>query len=141
MAIKKSSGSGIPFGNNAGRPANPGTGQLYSNGQAQRLELYTAAGNWENIVQEVPGVSSISGTYLESTDSGVITIYGTNFTSGAYATAIGANGVQINAASTTYVSLVQLTATFTGLSNSYNNRVNNLGPNNNQFSSIKLTKQ
>jgi len=117
MAIKKSSGSGIPFGNNAGRPANPGTGQLYSNGQAQRLELYTAAGNWENIVQEVPGVSSISGTYSEATDSGVITIYGTNFVSGAYATAIGANGVQINAASTTYVSLVQLTATFTGLSN------------------------
>lgn len=28
---------------------------------------------------------------------------------------------------------------FTGLSNSYNNRANNLGPNNNQFSSIKLT--
>jgi hypothetical protein len=117
MAIKKSSGSGIPFGNNAGRPANPGTGQLYSNGQAQRLELYTSAGNWENIVQEVPGVSSITGNYSEQTDSGVITIYGTNFVSGAYATAIGANGVQINAASTTYVSLVQLIATFTGLSN------------------------
>ena len=37
MAIKKSSGSGIPFGNNAGRPAVPGTGQLYSNGETQRL--------------------------------------------------------------------------------------------------------
>ncbi len=117
MAIKKSSGSGIPFGNNAGRPANPGTGQLYSNGEAQRLELYTAAGNWENIVQEVPGVSSISGTYSEQANSGTITIYGTNFVNGAYATAIGTNGVQINAASTTYNSLVQLTATFTGLSN------------------------
>jgi hypothetical protein len=119
MAIKKSSGSGIPFGNNAGRPANPGTGQLYSNGEAQRLELYTAAGNWENIVQEVPGVSSISGNYSEATDSGVITIYGTNFVNGAYATAIGTNGVQINASSTTFNSLVQLTATFTGLSNAY----------------------
>jgi hypothetical protein len=119
MAIKKSSGSGIPFGNNAGRPANPGTGQLYSNGEAQRLELYTAAGSWENIVQEVPGVSSITGNYSEQTNSGVISIYGTNFVNGAYATAIGTNGVQINAASTVYNSLVQLTATFTGLSNQY----------------------
>ena len=117
MAIKKSSSSGIPFGNSAGRPANPGTGQLYSNGESQRLELYTSGGSWENIVQEVPGVSSISGNYSEQTNSGVITIYGTNFVNGAYATAIGINSVQINAASTTFNSLVQLTATFTGLSN------------------------
>jgi hypothetical protein len=117
MAIKKSDSSGIPFGNNAGRPANPGIGRLYSNGETQRLELYTAAGSWENVVQEVPGVSSISGNYSEATNSGVITIYGTNFVNGAYATAIGTNGVQINAASTVYNSLVQLTATFTGLSN------------------------
>ncbi len=119
MAIKKSSGSGIPFGNNAGRPAVPGTGQLYSNGETQRLELYTAAGSWENIVQEVPGVSSITGNYSEQTNSGVISIYGTNFVNGAYATAIGTNGVQVNATSTTFNSLVQLTATFTGLSNQY----------------------
>ena len=117
MAIKKSSGSGIPFGNIAGRPAVPGTGQLYSNGETQRLELYTAAGSWENIVQEVPGVSSITGNYSEATNSGVISIYGTNFVNGAYATAIGTNGVQVNATSTTFNSLVQLTATFTGLSN------------------------
>ena len=117
MAIKKSSSSGIPFGNNAGRPASPGIGQLYSNGEAQRLELYTAAGAWENIVQEVPGVSSITGNYSQQTDSGVITIYGTNFVNGAVATAIGADGSLINASSTTYNSLVQLTATFTGLLN------------------------
>ena len=117
MPIKKSSGSGIPFGNTAGRPASPGVGQLYSNGQAQRLELYTSAGNWENIVQEVPGVSSISGNYSEATNSGVITIYGTNFVNGAYATAIGTDGIQIAATSTAFNSLVQLTATFNGLSN------------------------
>ena len=119
MAIKFSdiTGGGIPFGNNAARPASPGIGKLYSNGEAQRLELYTAAGSWENIIQEVPGVSSITGNYSEATNSGVITIFGTNFVSGAYATAIGSNGVQINAASTVYNSLVQLTATFTGLSN------------------------
>ena len=116
MAIKKSSGSGIPFGNNAGRPAVPGIGQLYSNGQSARLELYTATG-WQNIVQEVPGVASITGTYSESTNSGTITIAGTNFVSGAIASAIGTNGVEVIASSTTYNSLVQLTAVFTGLSN------------------------
>jgi len=116
MAIKKSSGSGIPFGNNAGRPANPGTGQLYSNGEAARLELYTATG-WQNIIQEVPGVASITGTYSEQTNSGTIVITGTNFVSGAVASAIGSNGVEVLASSTTYNSLVQLTAVFTGLSN------------------------
>ena len=120
MTIKFSdiTGGGIPYGNNAGRPANPGIGKLYSNGEAQRLELYTPGG-WNNIVQEVPGVSSISGNYSEQTNSGVIVIYGTNFVNGAVATAIGSNGVQVDATSTTYNSLVQLTATFTGLSNQY----------------------
>ena len=121
-------GGGIPFGDNAGRPANPATGKLYSNGESARLELYTAAGNWENIVQEVPGVTSISGTYSETTNSGTITINGTNFVSGAIASAIGTNGVQVDASSTTYNSLVQLTAVFTGLSNAnepYDIRVTN----------------
>jgi hypothetical protein len=117
MAIRKSSSSGIPFGNTAGRPASPNSGQPYFNGETQRLELMTNSGSWENIVQEVPGVSSITGNYSESTNSGVITIYGTNFVNGAYATAIGTDGSQINATSTVYNSLVQLTATFTGLSN------------------------
>jgi hypothetical protein len=109
-------GGGIPFGNTAGRPANPGVGKLYSNGEAARLELYTATG-WQNIVQEVPGVASITGTYSEATNSGTITIQGTNFVSGAIASAIGSNGVEVLASSTTYNSLVQLTAVFTGLSN------------------------
>lgn len=121
MTIKFSdiTGGGIPYGNNAGRPANPGTGKLYSNGETQRIELYTQNGTWENIVQEVPGVSSITGNYSQQTDSGVISIYGTNFVNGAFATAIGTNGVQVNATSTVYNSLVQLTATFTGLSNQH----------------------
>jgi len=119
MAIRKSTGSGIPSGNTAGRPANPGLGQLYSNGEAARLDLYTQASGWQNIVQETPGVSSITGNYSEQTNSGVITISGTNFVSGCYATAIGTNGVQVDAGSTTFNSLVQVTATFTGLSNQY----------------------
>jgi len=119
MGISKlnPSAAGIPFGNNAGRPANPGIGKLYSNGEAARLELYTQASGWQNIVQEVPGVASITGTYSEQTDSGTITIAGTNFVSGAIASAIGTNGVEVLASSTTYNSLVQLTAVFTGLSN------------------------
>jgi hypothetical protein len=118
MAIYKSSNSGIPFGNTAGRPSSPGTGQPYFNGEASRLELYTTTG-WQNIVQETPGVSSITGTYLESTNSGTITISGTNFVSGCYATAIGTNGVPVDATSTVFNSIIQVTATFTGLSNQY----------------------
>jgi hypothetical protein len=109
--------STTPSGNTAGRPASPYSGQSYFNGETQRLELYTSAGSWENIVQEVPGVSSVTGNYSQQTDSGVISIYGTNFVNGAYASAIGTDGVQVNATSTTFNSLVQLTATFTGLSN------------------------
>ena len=115
MTIKKSSSSGIPFGNTAGRPASE-IGRLYSNGETARLELYTATG-WQNIVQEVPGVASITGNYSEATNSGTITIQGTNFIPGAIASAIGTNGVEVLASSTTYNSLVQLTAVFTGLSN------------------------
>jgi hypothetical protein len=117
--IRTSDFGGIPYGNNAGRPANPGVGKLYSNGETARLELFTASNSWENIVQEVPGVSSISGTYSESSNSGTITVYGTNFVSGAVAYAIGTNSVQVAATSTTFNSLVQLTATFTGLSSAY----------------------
>jgi hypothetical protein len=119
MAIRKSSSSGIPFGNTAGRPASPNSGQPYFNGETQRLELMTSNGTWENIVQEVPGVSSITGIYSEQANSGTITIYGTNFVAGATAYAIGTNAVQVAATSTTFNSLVQLTATFTGLSSAY----------------------
>jgi hypothetical protein len=119
MGISKlnPSAGGIPYGNTAGRPT-PATGKLYSNGETARLELYTDTG-WQNIVQETPGVSSITGTYSESSNSGTITIAGTNFVSGAYASAIGTNGVETQAQSTTYNSIVQLTAVFANLSNAY----------------------
>ena len=114
MAIKKSSSSGIPFGNTAGRPASPGIGQLYSNGEEKRLELYTSSG-WQNIVSETPGVVSVSGNYLESVGSATLEITGTNFTTGAIASVIGTNGVEINATSTTVNSIVSISASFTGL--------------------------
>jgi len=119
MAIRSSGTSGVPFGGTAGRPSNPANGQPYFNGDQGRLELFTSNTGWQNIVQETPGVASITGVYNESANSGTITISGTNFVSGAYATAIGTNGVQVDAATTTYNSLVQLVATFTNLSNAY----------------------
>ena len=115
MAIRKSSNSGIPFGNDAGRPANPGTGQLYSNGESSRLELYTVNG-WQNIVQETPSVISISGTYLQSNSSNNITITGTNYVFGAIAYAVGSNNVEYPASTTTVSSSQEIVATFSNLS-------------------------
>jgi hypothetical protein len=88
MAIRKSSNSGIPFGGTSGRPANPANGQPYFNGDIGRLELYTSATGWQNIVQETPGVASITGHYYESDNSGTFVISGTNFVSGAIAYAV-----------------------------------------------------
>jgi len=113
MAIRKSSNSGIPFGNNSGRPA-ANIGQPYFNGEEKRLELYTSSG-WQNIVSETPGVVSVSGNYLESVGSATLEITGTNFTTGAIASVIGTNGVEINASSTTVNSIVSISALFTGL--------------------------
>ena len=117
MAIKKSSNSGIPFGNTAGRPT-AATGQPYFNGELGRLELYTSTG-WQNIVQETPGVASVSGTYNESTGSGTFTISGTNFVTGGLVYAVGTNGTEYAATTSTTNSIVQMTALFTGLSAAY----------------------
>ena len=114
--IRTSQFGGIPFGNNANRPASA-TGQPYFNGEEKRLELYTASG-WQNIVSETPGVVSVSGNYNDST-SNSLEITGTNFTTGAIASAIGNNGVEVNASSTTVNSIVSITAVFSGLSNQY----------------------
>jgi len=120
MAVSKlnPSAGGIPYGDNAGRPANPDTGRLYSNGEASRLELYTTTG-WQNIVQETPGVVSVSGVYNESAASNTLTVNGTNFAAGAVAYAIGTNGIDYQASTTTLNSIVQLTAVFSNLSESY----------------------
>jgi hypothetical protein len=119
MAIRSSSSSGIPFGGTAGRPANPGNGQPYFNGDVGRLELYTTSTGWQNIVQETPGIASITGTYNESAGSGTFTISGTNFVSGGIVYAVGTNAVEYQATTSTYNSIVQMTATFTGLSSAY----------------------
>ncbi len=120
MTIKFSdiTGGGIPYGNNAGRPVNPAIGKLYSNGEERRLELYTNTG-WQNIVAETPGVISIAGNYIAENNTSNITINGTNFTSGAIAYAVGTNGAEVAADTTTVNSIVQITAVFSGLSSAY----------------------
>jgi len=112
----KEMASGIAFGNNAARPASPTLGTPYFNGEEKRLELYTSTG-WQNIVSETPGVVSVSGNYLESTGSATLEITGTNFTTGAIASVIGTNGIEVNANSTTVNSIVSVSAVFSGLSN------------------------
>lgn len=44
MAIRKSSISGVPFGNTANRPSNPTVGQTYYNGELGYQEIYTNTG-------------------------------------------------------------------------------------------------
>ena len=115
MAIRKSSSSGIPFGNNAGRPANPAVGQPYFNGQENRLEIYTQSVGWQNIVAETPGVVSYTGTILETNSTNTVVISGTNFSTGATAYLIGNDATEYTANTTTINSIVQITATFGAL--------------------------
>jgi len=118
MTIKFSdiTGGGIPYGNTAGRPANPGVGKLYSNGELQRLELYTGATyGWQNIVAETPGVTGYTGTVLETNTTNTINITGTNFASGATATLVGNDGTEYVASTTTVNNLTAITAVFGSL--------------------------
>ena len=115
--IRTSALGGIPFGNTSGRPT-ASTGQPYFNGETGRLELYTSLG-WQNIVQETPGIASVSGSYNESAGTGTFVISGTNFITGGLVYAIGTNGVEYAATTSVINSIVQATATFAGLSANY----------------------
>lgn len=119
MADLRLSGmGGIPFGDTASRPSNAATGQPYFNGEVGRLELYSSNG-WQNIVQETPGVASLSGAYNQSNGTGTFVVSGTNFVDGAIAYAVGTNAVEYQATSTTYNSLVQLSVVFSNLDIAY----------------------
>lgn len=118
MVIRSSSLGGIPFGNTAGRPANPGVGQPYFNGEAARLELYTSSNIWQNIIQEVPTISSVSGQLNENSSS-TVSISGQNFAQGIEVYAIGSNSNQIQSLSVTYLSQTGLSVTFPACSPLY----------------------
>jgi len=115
MSIRKSSNTGIPFGNTAGRPASPAVGQPYFNGQENRLELYTQNIGWQNVVPETPGVLSYTGSVLESNATNTIVITGTNFATGAIVSLIGNDGTEYTANTTTVNSIGQVTAVFGAL--------------------------
>lgn len=126
--IRMSSMAGIPFGNNAGRPSNPLTGQPYFNGESQRLEVYAGSQyGWQNIVSETPGVIGYIGNIYELT-GGTIDINGTNFASGAVATLVGTDGTEYVATSTSVNNLTSITAVFgpiSGAKEPYDIRVTN----------------
>lgn len=109
---------GIPFGINAGRPANPQPGQPYFNGESNRLEIYTESVGWQNIVQETPAVVNIIGALNENATS-TLTINGTNFAVGANVFAVGTNGIEYACTSSTLISVVQMSAIFPALSATY----------------------
>lgn len=119
MAIRSSSLGGIPFGDNAGRPASPQVGQPYFNGQENRLEIYSQSVGWQNIVAETPGIVSVQGTITDTNSVNNLTISGTNFFSGAIASIIGTNGVEIQANSTVVNSIVSITSVFGAISPLY----------------------
>lgn len=118
MAINYSDIKGIPFGKNADRPINPQPGQPFFNGEANRLEIYTETVGWQNIVQETPAVVNVVGALNENATS-TITVNGTNFAVGCNTYAVGTNGVETQAISTSLVSVVQLSVVFPALSPAY----------------------
>jgi Putative Ig domain len=117
--IRTTTLGGIPFGVNSGRPSNPQPGQPYFNGQENRLELYTQSVGWQNIVAETPGIVSVQGMVLDGNTTNTLVISGSNFTSGAVASIIGTNGVEIVANSTVVNSVAQVTAVFGTISAQY----------------------
>jgi len=116
--IRMSQMAGIPFGDNAGRPSNPGTGQPYFNGQTQRLELYAGSLGWQNIVSETPSVTSYTGNVIETDSTNTITVNGTNFTVGATVLLIGNDGTEYAASSSTVNNATSITAVFGTISQS-----------------------
>jgi hypothetical protein len=116
--IRTSALGGIPFGNNAGRPASASTGQPYFNGEEGRLELYTNSG-WQNIVQETPGIVSVQGNVTDTSTQNTLVITGTNFFPGATVSLIGTNGVELQPTSTTVNSIGQITSVFGAISPTY----------------------
>ena len=107
--------SGIPFGATADRPESA-TGQPFFNGEESRLEMFTSATGWQNIVQETPGVVNIEGTYIDGDPSTEIIINGSNFAVGCIASVVGQDGTETLADATTVISVAKVTATFSGLS-------------------------
>lgn len=111
----------MPVGTTAQR-ANAQAGDLRFNTTIGKLEQYDGSG-WSTI-DAPPSVQSISPSSIpDSSSSFNITITGSNFSTGAVAAAIGQDGSEISASSTSRTNNTQLVATFDGTS--FNNAQEN----------------
>jgi hypothetical protein len=81
MTIRKSSTSGVPFGNTANRPASPAIGQTYYNGELGYQEIYTNAG-W--VPADAPSSLGENFTINVGSSGYTKTDLGKNFASGNY---------------------------------------------------------
>ena len=117
--IRTSSLGGIPFGNNAGRPANPIVGDTYYNGQIEALEIYNGT-TWK--VSKTEGFPPDTPTIDSVTDSSTSLAYSS--TAGTLdvvmvPAATGGTATQYNAYTTTGghsgFTTVGSTVTITGL--------------------------
>jgi hypothetical protein len=88
MAIRKSSTSGVPFGNTANRPANPQVGQTYYNGELGYQEIYTTSG-WVSSSGGNDFNLNITGTYTTVT-------FTQSYTAGSYSIVSNNNDATID---------------------------------------------
>lgn len=99
----------VPTGTTAERPASAANGYIRYNITTNYLEYYSN-GAWTSIAAP-PAITSVSPTSYNGEQGTSITINGSFFDSGASVKFITAQNVEYTAATTTYVSQSQLTAT------------------------------
>jgi hypothetical protein len=99
----------VPAGTTAQRPGSPNVGMVRYNTDISSLEQYTSAG-WVAIAAP-PSISSVSPTTFNGEQGTSFTINGQSFDSGVAVKFITSGGVEVNAATVSYVNNTQLTAT------------------------------
>jgi Putative Ig domain/IPT/TIG domain len=112
LDVVSSTGTGgmyVPTGTTAQRPGSPVVGHVRYNTTLDSLEQYTTVG-WASIAPP-PIITSISPTTFNGEQGTSITVNGSNFISGAVVRFVDNTSNGYNAATTTFVSSNQLTAT------------------------------
>jgi hypothetical protein len=99
----------LPVGTTAQRPASPTIGMVRYNTDNACLEQYTSAG-WTSI-SSPPSISSVSPTAFNGEQGTSFTINGQSFDAAATVKFVTSGGVEVNAATVSYVNNTQLTAT------------------------------
>jgi hypothetical protein len=112
LDIGSSSGTGsmyVPTGTTAQRPGSPVVGYLRFNTDLNCLEQYTSNG-WVGMAAP-PSISSVSPTFFNGEQGTSFTINGQAFDAGVLVKFITSGGVEVNAATLSYINNSQLTAT------------------------------